>query len=607
MGKKIIWPVVSGLLALSLMVAACTQAATPPTPATPTTPSTPSNPTTPVQEPTQKESIAPTSGTPKYGGTLTVAISTDPTAFDGGASATSGGALVNTVYEPYMGLDWRRGPAGSGITNFAAGANALDDYYGPQLAESWEMPQLGVWILHIRKGVHWQQPNTDAGRLMAGREMTADDIVSSLKRLLTAPGAWMRSAQPAAMAAASVEKTGPWEVTIKTPVDYWTSFAWLIQGAGYNRVYPPEVVAKYGDVSNWRNAVGTGPFMLADYVPGSQLAYVRNSNYWGMNPIGPGKGDKLPYLGAYKELIISDVSTRTAALRTGKLDFLGGVTFDDWKSLTKTNPKFEYNNYMSTTPWVIAMRTDKKDKPFSDVRVRQALMLATNFDSIKNDYFQGQAEINVFPVNKQVTDLYQPLNAMPQSVQDLFKYNPDKARQLLKDAGYPNGFKSTVIVANVPQLIDELSVFKDVWSKIGVQIDISVKDTVVYNGLISANRAGVEEMVYRYLFGAFNIALFMPQYRGSNSSYVNDPPGSDPFIESLWPAINDNIFIDMPKVYQAYKKVTPHVLEQAFYIPFPTPYTYNIWWPWLKNNYGQGTGFARYYWVDQELKKVMGY
>ena len=518
--------------------------------------------------------------------------------------------MVGTVYEQYMGNDWTRGPAGSGITNFASGANSLEDYYGPLLAESWQMPQQGVWILKIREGARWQLPNTEAGRLMAGRVMTADDIVSSLKRLLTANVTWMRSAQPAEMLATSVNKTGPWEVTIKTPVGYWTSFVWIIQGAGWNRVYPPEVVARYGDISNWRNAVGTGPFMLYDYVPGSQLSYVKNPTYWGTNPVGPGKGDKLPYLDAYKELIIPDLSTRIAALRVGRLDSMAGVTLDDWKSLMKTNPKFEYNNFLSTTPWLIAMRTDKKDRPYADVRVRQALMYATDFNSIKDNYFQGQAEINVWPVNKQVTDLFQPLSDMPQAVQDLYKYNPDKAKQLLKEAGYPSGFKTTIAISSVSQRIDELSIFKDMWAKVGVQLDITIKDTAVYNGLLSANRPAIEDMIYRFLWGGFNIALFIPSYRGPNtgdSSYVNDPPGSDPFIESLWPGINDNIFIDMPKVYQSFKKMTPYVMEQAFYIALPTPYTYNMWWPWLKNNYGQGVGFARYYWIDKDLKKAMGY
>jgi len=74
--------------------------------------------------------------------------------------------------------------------------------------------------------------------------------------------------------------------------------------------------------------------------------------------------------------------------------------------------------------------------------------------------------------------------------------------------------------------------------------------------------------------------------------------------------ISKNLFLDMPKVYQEYMKIRPYVMEQAYEIPRPTPYSYSLWWPWLKNYYGQGVfhgGFLRYAWVDSALKKSMGY
>jgi ABC-type transport system substrate-binding protein len=171
-------------------------------------------------------------------------LASDPPNFDSGAART-GGYLLDTVYQQYVGLDWTRGPAGSGVTNFAAGPGAIEDYYMPLIAESWELPQQGVWVLQIRKGVHWQKVPSDAGRLMGGREVTADDIVSSFNRLLNvdgkSPNSWIVFGQPAVAKSATIEKTGPWEVTIKTPVDYMTSFTWLIWGAGFKGI--PRVVA----------------------------------------------------------------------------------------------------------------------------------------------------------------------------------------------------------------------------------------------------------------------------------------------------------------------------------------------------------------------------
>ena len=92
--------------------------------------------------------------------------------------------------------------------------------------------QTGSLGTQIRQGVHWQFPPTDAGKLMNGREMTAADIVSSLNRLLQPGVGWASVSQPAIQKATTVNQTGPGkaQLLINTPLDYLTSFTWLIQG-----------------------------------------------------------------------------------------------------------------------------------------------------------------------------------------------------------------------------------------------------------------------------------------------------------------------------------------------------------------------------------------
>jgi peptide/nickel transport system substrate-binding protein len=586
--------------------------------ATQTAQTTTSPPATTTAAPTTSTPLPPAKTTPaaevpKYGGTLIDVLTADPTMFDSGARS-GGTALGGTVYEAYLTMDWTRGPAGSGITNLTTGANYVEDHLGPMLAESWQMPQVGIWKFQIRQGVRWQQTNTDAGRLMNGRAMTVDDVVSSWNRLKADPRSWGNVSQPAIMKASTIEKTGPWEVTIKTPVDPWTSFTWVVFGAGFLRQYPPEVVAKYGDVQDWHNAVGTGPFILIDFVPGSSLTFKKNPNYWGTDPVGPGKGNPLPYVDTYKQLVIPDLSTRLAGLRTAKIDFMSDIVLDDADNLIKANPDMKYVTYLSNNPWVIGMRRDKSDNPLSSAKVRQALMLATDFNAFRNDLFKGQGDIDVYPVNKQVASLYQPLSEMPQAVQDLFKYNPDKAKQLLKDAGYPNGFKTSVITVNTAERVDELSIFKGMWAKVGIDLTIDSRESGVYTSI--ANARSHENMIYRSPFQTFSIQLFLSGLRGSstfNGSYVNDPIGSDPFIEERYSRLQQNIFVDNPAAYKAYRELKPYVLENVFYLPRPTPNTYVLWWPWLKNYYGQGTptmmpfGLAKFFWIDVALKQQMGH
>ena len=78
----------------------------------------------------------------------------------------------------------------------------------------------------------------------------------------------------------------------------------------YHSIYPPELWEKYGDLTDWRNSCGSGPFILKDFVPGSSAYLERNDNYWETDPVGPGMGNPLPYLDGVEYLIIPDLSTK---------------------------------------------------------------------------------------------------------------------------------------------------------------------------------------------------------------------------------------------------------------------------------------------------------
>jgi peptide/nickel transport system substrate-binding protein len=614
--KRLVWTCLSALMIVSLAATAC-GAPAPPQPAPPEAPVAPAAPTTPAPvvpaapaTPDAPEKEGPSQDVPKYGGTITYRIASDPTNFDSGLNRR-GGALVGTVYQQFLSLDWTRGPAGSGSPDRVLTLGSFDDY-GPQIAESWEMPELGVWRLQIRQGVRWQPVPSEAGRLMNGRELTADDIVSGFERLFNrdgkTPDSWILFSQPAVARTATIEKTGPMEVTIRTPQEYMTAFSWLVSGSGFYRIYPPDVIARYGNMGNWRNAVGTGPYMLVDYVPGSQLLFQKNPVYWEKDPAGPGKSNQLPYPDALRELIVPDLSTALAALRTGKLDLMMDTQLVDAQSLWKTAPNLKYLRNLSGT-WVLAMRQDKPDRPYSYVRVRQALMLATDFESIRRDYYGGEAEIDIWPLNSNYRDWHVSMAQMPESVQELYRYNPDKAKQLLRDAGFPNGFKVSIAVQTDATRVDELSIFKGMWAKVGVELVLDTKETGAYATLTAAGNP-YDEMLYRNVGPGFDQTLYMAFSRGPaiwNPSHINDPPGSVPFVEDMFAKYNSAIFVDMPRLNELIKEHNRFVLEQAYVIPKPAPYTYNFWWPWLKNNYGQSTSFIRYSWVDQDLKKSLGF
>ena len=108
--------------------------------------------------------------------------------------------------------------------------------------------------------------------------------------------------------------------------------------------------------------------------------------------------------------------------------------------------------------------------------------MAIDYEAIAHDYYGGNAEIFCLPAPvPEYKDTYIPLDKLPQSVRDLSSHNPDKAKQLLADAGYPNGF--TFSVACYSAYVDMLSILKENFAKIGVNMELDIKDTTVYNSM----------------------------------------------------------------------------------------------------------------------------
>ncbi|MDP4032561.1 MAG: ABC transporter substrate-binding protein, partial [Pseudorhodobacter sp.] len=186
----------------------------------------------------------------------------------------------------------------------------------------------------------------------------------------------------------------PWTVVVKTTD---MAIAFLEDMGDKMYLYPPEVIEKYGDAKDWRNAVGTGPFILSDYVPGSSITLTRNPNYWQKNPLGPGKGDQLPYADAIIGLQLADISTQITALRTGKVDWLGGLKGEDAEGLLKTNPKINLVKRIAGSKGftVRGTGTDPLALPYLKQRVRQAVAMAVDKEAIVRDFYGGRAELFV--------------------------------------------------------------------------------------------------------------------------------------------------------------------------------------------------------------------
>ncbi len=603
MAKKIVWLVISCMMVLSLVIASCGNEGTKETVTDNETVDS-SGPLTNVTKNTEK---------PQYGGKITILNTTGFDTWNPGATVGRAAAQDGLMLEAILTADHAAGPAGSGETNFISNISDFK-YVAGMLAESWETPEIGVWILNIRKGVHFtNHPDHEASKLVGGREMTAEDVAYSIEWMRDTPTSVTAISEPGLISNTTVERTGEWQITVRTPVSPTTGYLWIMGGGAGQSVWPKEWLDTYGTSNDWRDVVGTGPYMINEYIDGSAAKYIRNDNYWGVNPVGPGKGDKLPYADEVTWQIVPDYSTRLAALRTGQAEcsFADILTREDFDTIISSKPEIKYAQ-MIIDPIQISGRVDLPENPFGSKEVRQAMMLAIDHPSIVSDLYGGKAELLDSPARKWYESIYVPMEELPETVQELYGYNPEKAKQLLVQAGYPDGFTMKMVLQNNPAHEEAGSLLKAYWEQVGINIDLQIVEPTIFTGLwigrecedlmLSQFPGGNGALFVRYSFGFYRGPNFF------NMSHVNDPVGTDPVIENAYRIQTENVMINYPAADKALRDTIPYILENAFLIPLPAPYGYRIWQPWLKDYYGEyyPKWWLQYAWVDQELKTSMG-
>jgi peptide/nickel transport system substrate-binding protein len=528
------------------------------------------------------------------------------------------GAVADLTSEQMFEGDWAKGPAGGYGTKQTDWAFANSDLFdvktgfmGEDVKWTFDAAKNeGSIVYNVRKGVHFAlDTKSEASRLVNGREMTADDVLYSFIRNTTWNLGYVYLNQ-IELRTANITKTGPWEITVKVPA---TSLIMAI--SRYNdtvRIVPHEVVEKYKDMEAWQRVVGTGAFMLTNVVPGSIMELARNPNYYQTNPVGPGKGDQLPYIDEVKIFILPDASTRLAAMRTGKLDLMSSTptsfSKEDALALMKNAPQLkEYHatSFQGRGNPPLNMRIDTA--PFNDVRVRRAMLMCVDYKSILAGYFGGEGQIYTWPhsLTKEYQELYLNFNDYPDTAKELFSYNPEKAKQLLKEAGYPNGFKTSIILVNTE--VDFVSIYKDYLSRIGIDMALDVRETAAKTN-IQVNKTHTQMITG----DTAPIAIFYNGQPISGTSHNNRSMVDDKYINDNLVKIRTTALTDIHAAMSQYREMTKYVVDQAYAIPAVIGSYYTLWWPWLKNYSGEiNIGYddpiyPTYIWIDRDLKKSMG-
>jgi peptide/nickel transport system substrate-binding protein len=537
--------------------------------------------------------------TPKYGGTLeivTVYATISALSWDNYDYNWKHNHDTGQVYEQLFVTDVSQFKSRGGKWTMTPDAYIPSESMRGELAEKWELKQNPLQIVvTLRKGVMFpEKPG-----IMASRELTADDIVYTFNRQNSSP----KKIEGMYDYVDSVKATDRYTVVFNLK-EYNAEWAYRFGYGYYSGIVPKEVVD--AGATNWRNINGTGPFRLTDYTQGNSNTYEKNPVYWGTETINE-KEFKLPYIDKMIYRIIKDEATRVTALRTGKVDVLEVIRWQDVDSLKKSAPDLKWNRWLATGGTFLAMRTDTK--PFDDIRVRRALNMAVNKDEIIKSYYNGNAEMFAYPQHPSFGAYFKPLEQQPDSVKELFKYDPEKAKKLLAEAGYPNGFTfKTQVCSCSTNHMDLLPMVAGYLEQVGVKMEIQ---TMEYGAFLSAMTTRQNSPGYFMDNGHTN-----PTRTLHKSFVFGQPWNPSQWNDPKFSAKMDQVYLepDESKRIQMIDEMTTEIVDKAPYVWLPTPYIFTAWWPWVKGYEGElragaarpGPIYARM-WVDQDLKKKMGY
>ena len=547
---------------------------------------------------------------PEYGGTLTYAT--------GGAAPANADTHFLHVQAMVTGATTEK----LGIMDWAIDRDVFSfrntyiplSVYRPHLAESWDTPDPLTIIFNIRNGVNWHDKAP-----MNGREFTADDVVFNFHRLLglgefaeagPSPFTYQRPA------AESVTATDRYTVVIKLPEPSSAALGQYL-GIGLTYMNAPEVIQEHGDVKDWRNLVGTGPYLLTDWTEGSSFTFQKNPDYWKDDEKYP--GNRLPYIDEIQGLIILEEATYLAGLRTGKIDFLGfpvGVSdiasVEVLDSLQKSNPEIVLQAWWDRSENSYAI--DASKPPFDDVRVRRAMQMAIDLEGIDRSVYKGTSAWQPQGIiGEGVSGYFTPFEEWQEAVKSGYRYDPAGAEALLDEAGYPRGADGTRFKTVLNHLYRFPLGFSELaatyWADIGVDVEINVLDEA---GASPARRDRTWEGLIYHTMGNNTEPLGFVRQMVHSSSHEDLHGIRYPELDALLDAAQAT---DSEEERQRLvKEVDLYTMENHWWIWGPKAGKYMSHQPWVVGFNGETwlgfmdrlTILARL-WIDSELKAEMGY
>ena len=554
---------------------------------------------------------------PQYGGSINVAVAQVPSSWD---PAEEIPGLGFPTYER-LGIGAWAGDRETCLRFVNVWFPPIECMVAGMLAESWEQPDPETIVFHLRQGVRWHDiPPVN------GREFVADDVVYTLRRHY---GAGAGEGSPAVQWVninniSSVEARDKYTVVVKSTPNPELLHDLLVN-AHNQEIVAREAVEEFGTLADWETQIGTGAWIAGERVAGSSFNYVRNPDYWGTDELFPAEGFSLPYADELTIFDILELTTAIAALRSGQIDKMGGVTgnheisFDQQKTLAAQEPDLQFqvtssggNGVMfrwNTAPW------------YPDIRVRQAMQKAINLEELAATHYGGIEDPKPRPMvwgGSELDGYSTPWSERPEAVREGYTYDPQRARELLAEAGYPDGFTVNLLTGPGDNLWsgspDVALLVKSYWEAIGVEVTIEqLQDNDAFSARITPSGGiGAQDYEAQMLWTnhpccPVPVLTWLKASSDWNPGWINDPVFEQDFVEVLAASTRE-------EHTALVKKMNDYVFDQQWFVTLLPVNTFIAWQPWLKsyngeNQLGRGMGGAVWarVWVDQDLKQSMGF
>lgn len=321
----------------------------------------------------------------------------------------------------------------------------------PSLAESWNIVDPTTYVFHLRHGVRFHD----------GVELTASDVKYSFDRILDPD--FSNRVRTYATSIESVSAIDDYTVEIKLK----SAYAPILNRMASFYIVPQHYVESIGDEEFNRRPMGSGPYKFVEWVRDDHISMVANEDYW--------RG--APNIKSVIFRAIPDGSTRMAALLSGEAQLADTITADDVPAVERATCCYVG---LSDSNTVYYLNINSSNPPFNDVRVRQALSLAIDWDDILG-LFGGYASRVPFP--SLPTDF--GYAGIAEQLQDrAYNYDPNRARELLAEAGLADGFhvKLMAPAGRYPNGENVVQAIASQFEDIGLTADIEILEWGVFYG-----------------------------------------------------------------------------------------------------------------------------